>query len=90
MDIGCNIGHITLTIARDFNPKRVVGVDIDKKLVNIAQKNIKHYLRQGRSDEAHFPKSMRLLYGPLKPPLNDDGSKSFPHNIKFVHVSIFL
>lgn len=88
LDIGCNIGHVSLTVARDFNPKRVVGIDIDKKLVNIAQKNIKHYLHKGDAEEANFPKSMRLLYGPLKPPVQADGQRSFPHNIKFVHVSI--
>ena len=91
LDIGCNIGHVTLTVARDFNPKRVVGIDIDKKLVNIAQKNIKHYLRKGDAEEANFPKSMRLLYGPLRPPVQADGFRSFPHNVKFVHVSnVFL
>lgn len=33
LDIGCNIGHITLSIARDFGAKSVVGLDIDKKLI---------------------------------------------------------
>lgn len=90
LDIGCNIGHITLTLARDFNPKRVVGIDIDKKLVNIAEKNIKHYLRKSDAEEANFPKSMKLLYGPLKPPLRADGSRSFPYNVKFVHANYVL
>ncbi|XP_063873836.1 7SK snRNA methylphosphate capping enzyme-like isoform X3 [Scylla paramamosain] len=90
LDIGCNIGHVTLTVARDFNPKRVVGIDIDKKLVNIAQKNIKHYLRKGDAEEANFPKSMRLLYGPLRPPVQADGFRSFPHNVKFVHGNYVL
>ncbi|KAG0705551.1 7SK snRNA methylphosphate capping enzyme [Chionoecetes opilio] len=90
LDIGCNIGHVALTVAREFNPKRVVGIDIDKKLVNIAQKNIKHYLRKGDAEEANFPKSMRLLYGPLRPPVQADGVRSFPHNIKFVHGNYVL
>ncbi|XP_064109213.1 7SK snRNA methylphosphate capping enzyme-like isoform X2 [Macrobrachium nipponense] len=90
LDVGCNIGHVTLTIARDFNPKRVVGLDIDKKLVNIAQKNIKHYLKQGDPKEADYPKSMRLLYGPLKPSATVDEARCFPHNIKFVHANYVL
>lgn len=90
LDVGCNIGHITLTVARDYNPKRVVGIDIDKKLINIAQKNIKHYMRQGGVEESNFPKSMRALYGPLKPPVMTDGSRSFPYNIKFVHANYVL
>ncbi|XP_050714367.1 7SK snRNA methylphosphate capping enzyme-like isoform X2 [Eriocheir sinensis] len=90
LDIGCNIGHVSLTVARDFNPKRVVGIDIDKKLVNIAQKNIKHYMRKGDAEEGNFPRSMRLLYGPLKPPVQADGQRSFPHNVKFVHGNYVL
>ena len=34
---------MTLTIARDYEPERVVGIDIDSKLVSIARKNIRHY-----------------------------------------------
>ncbi|XP_069952933.1 7SK snRNA methylphosphate capping enzyme [Cherax quadricarinatus] len=90
LDIGCNIGHITLTVARDYNPKRVVGIDIDKKLVSIAEKNIKHYLRKGDTEEANFPKSMRLLYGTLKPPVRADGTRTFPYNVKFVHANYVL
>lgn len=90
LDIGCNIGHITLTIARDYNPKRAVGIDIDKKLVSIAEKNIKHYLCKGDIHEVHFPKSMRLLYGPLNPPARADGTRAFPYNVKFVHANYVL
>uniref|UniRef100_A0A8D8S9Y7 RNA methyltransferase n=2 Tax=Cacopsylla melanoneura TaxID=428564 RepID=A0A8D8S9Y7_9HEMI len=44
LDIGCNIGHITLTTARDFNANSVVGLDIDKHLIQVARTNIKHYV----------------------------------------------
>ncbi|CAH0768359.1 unnamed protein product [Bemisia tabaci] len=44
LDIGCNIGHITLTIARDFGARSIVGLDIDKKLIQVARTNIKHYI----------------------------------------------
>lgn len=43
LDIGCNIGHITLTIARDYSPKKIVGIDIDKSLIKIAKKNVRYY-----------------------------------------------
>jgi 7SK snRNA methylphosphate capping enzyme len=33
LDIGCNAGHVTLCVARDFNPKQIVGIDIDPKLI---------------------------------------------------------
>ncbi|KAK3873347.1 hypothetical protein Pcinc_021635 [Petrolisthes cinctipes] len=90
LDVGCNIGHVALTIARDYSPKRVVGIDIDKKLINIANKNIKHYLRKGDPEEAAFPSSMRLLYGPLKTPVRADGTRAFPYNVKFLHANYVL
>lgn len=34
---------MTLTLARDLAPARVVGVDIDQRLISIARKNVKHY-----------------------------------------------
>ena len=37
-------GHITISIAKNFAPQRIVGIDIDKKLIQIASKNVKHYL----------------------------------------------
>ncbi|KAL7646824.1 UNVERIFIED_CONTAM: hypothetical protein RMT77_002080 [Armadillidium vulgare] len=90
LDIGCNIGHITLTVARDFAPRRIVGIDIDKKLVNIAQKNVYHYVTRMREEEDEYPASMKMLYGPLKPPLNEGGERKFPHNVKFYQSNYVL
>lgn len=63
LDIGCNIGHITLTVARDFNANSVVGLDIDKHLIKVARTNIKHYvncknspLDDARVEGLEFPK----------------------------------
>ncbi|XP_017771612.1 PREDICTED: 7SK snRNA methylphosphate capping enzyme-like isoform X2 [Nicrophorus vespilloides] len=44
LDIGCNIGHITLSVARDLSARSVVGIDIDERLIAIARKNVKHYV----------------------------------------------
>ncbi|RZF39122.1 hypothetical protein LSTR_LSTR014311 [Laodelphax striatellus] len=30
LDIGCNVGHVTLAVARDTNPRSIVGIDIDR------------------------------------------------------------
>lgn len=84
LDIGCNIGHITLCIARDFGAKSVLGIDIDKNLIGVARKNIKHYVNNAppanimdRSCEKKrfkkqncefFPISMPILYGPIDIP----------------------
>ncbi|XP_075249911.1 7SK snRNA methylphosphate capping enzyme-like isoform X1 [Convolutriloba macropyga] len=43
LDIGCNTGHLTLSLARKFLPKRVDAIDIDKDLIGIARRNISHY-----------------------------------------------
>ncbi|XP_044753300.1 7SK snRNA methylphosphate capping enzyme bin3-like isoform X2 [Coccinella septempunctata] len=56
LDIGCNIGHVTLSVARDFGARTVIGIDIDDKLISIARKNIKHYVKSvnsPRADEIH-------------------------------------
>lgn len=33
LDIGCNVGHVAIAIARDFNAKSVIGIDIDENLI---------------------------------------------------------
>lgn len=43
LDIGCNSGQLTLLIARDYEPRKIVGIDIDDSLIRIARKNIRHY-----------------------------------------------
>lgn len=43
MDIGCNAGFLSILIAKKLQPRRVLGIDIDDKLVGIARKNIRHY-----------------------------------------------
>lgn len=43
LDVGCNAGKVTLEVARTFNPRRIVGVDIDQSLIMTAKKNLKQY-----------------------------------------------
>lgn len=43
LDIGCNAGQLALSIARIFGPRSILGVDIDKKLIDAARKNIRHF-----------------------------------------------
>lgn len=88
LDIGCNTGHLTLAIARDFRPNRVVGMDIDRSLINAARSNIRHYVNCGKKDK-FFPVSMPIVYGPIDV-LGVNEEKGFPHNISFVQVSIWF
>ena len=83
LDLGCNIGHITLTIAKNYEPKKIVGVDIDGNLVTVARNNIRRYMSKFTSSK--FPMSMRVCYGPLFG--HDAGDTSFPNNVKFRQVN---
>lgn len=47
LDIGCNRGHITYAIARLFGPKSIVGIDIDLKMINMANKDLHLHLEDG-------------------------------------------
>lgn len=98
LDIGCNIGHITLSVARDLSARSVTGIDIDRTLINIARKNIKHYVNcvqspAGNEDSDHqdvnfFPMSMPISYGPVDiPGFTNKNHKGFPYNVTFVQVS---
>lgn len=46
LDLGCNTGHLTLTIAKNWQPARIVGLDIDGSLIHAARQNIRHYLSE--------------------------------------------
>lgn len=54
LDIGCNIGHVTFSVARDFGAKSVVGMDIDRKLINIARKNVQYYINDTAQSSPHL------------------------------------
>lgn len=40
LDIGCNVGYMTMCIAKRFAPKSILGIDIDKKLIDQARRNL--------------------------------------------------
>lgn len=40
LDIGCNVGCMTMCIAKRFAPKSILGIDIDKKLIDQARRNL--------------------------------------------------
>lgn len=44
LDIGCGTGHVTLAIARRYDPTHILGVELDERLVNAARQNIRHFL----------------------------------------------
>ncbi|OWR50394.1 hypothetical protein KGM_213805 [Danaus plexippus plexippus] len=44
LDIGCNVGHISIAVARTLGAKSVVGIDIDSVLIGRARKNLKSFI----------------------------------------------
>lgn len=91
LDLGCNVGHITLTIGRDFSPRIIMGIDIDTSLIQAAKNNLRYYVKNpvslpetcGRGVD--FPMSFAVTNGPLAAPvvLGSDEKLLFPHNIVF-------
>lgn len=106
LDIGCNIGHITLSVARDLAARSVTGIDIDRTLIKIARKNVKHYVNcvqspasnedngEGKrdSDTNFFPMSMPINYGPIDIPgfTKNKSYRGFPYNVTFVQGNYVL
>ncbi|XP_066995570.2 7SK snRNA methylphosphate capping enzyme [Anabrus simplex] len=102
LDIGCNIGHVTLTVARDFDAKSVIGLDIDRYLIDIARKNVRHYVNFSDSPPSEsgcptrfFPISMPILYGDVDIRGFNFGEspsvrKKFPYNVTFLQGNYVL
>ena len=94
LDLGCNVGHITLTIARDFNPHVIMGIDIDTALIKAAKNNLRYYVQNqvsvpGTSRKGtNFPVSFSVTSGPLAAPVvqGSEENPSFPHNVIFKQV----
>jgi len=88
LDIGCNVGHMTLAIAKNFDPKKIVGIDIDNSLIKIANKNVRHYITSTVLQTQDFPISLPLLHGPLASTASHDSDEDntcfFPKNVCFI------
>ncbi|MCP9261648.1 7SK snRNA methylphosphate capping enzyme [Dirofilaria immitis] len=82
LDIGCNVGYLTLSIAKEYQPRNIVGIDIDAHLVGVARKNIRHYCDKDVPIVGGFPASFAQRYGPISAPLTAVSIK-FPDNIWF-------
>ena len=71
LDIGCNVGQVTCYVARNFAPKKIVGLDIDSELIKSAKRNIRNLENvddcsgNGRPGGQRFPVSLSIKHGPL-------------------------
>lgn len=87
LDIGCNVGHITLAVAEQLHPRKILGIDIDGKLIQAARQNIRHMLSLRRKDSSKYPRVFELTRGPLEAHPLIGSSDIFPNNILFLQVS---
>ncbi|KJH45479.1 Bicoid-interacting protein 3 [Dictyocaulus viviparus] len=80
----CNVGFLTLSIAHDFLPRRILGIDIDDHLIGVARKNIRHYCDQGTevTFAGKFPVSFCTNFGPVANHTLSFSTK-FPDNVWF-------
>ncbi|XP_050411228.1 probable RNA methyltransferase Y17G7B.18 isoform X2 [Patella vulgata] len=94
LDIGCNVGHVTMTIAKQFLPTRMVGLDIDSNLISTARKNIKYYIdvkKENYIDVSEnenmvglsVPCSANVVASPINSGVLSDTCISFPENLSF-------
>ncbi|XP_075541305.1 7SK snRNA methylphosphate capping enzyme-like [Dermacentor variabilis] len=93
LDIGCNVGHLTLSLARDYAPRKVIGLDIDGGLIRAARRNVRHYLTAALAGEMRFPVSMAICHGPIAAaalPGRQAESVAFPNNVFFVEGNYIL
>lgn len=86
LDIGSNTGQVTVRIAKDFEPKEIIGIDIDNGLVKTAWKVLyRHFVPTLAPDGRQFPMSLTFCRGPLNIPPSPGGDKDkFPNNVHFV------
>ncbi|XP_076364937.1 LOW QUALITY PROTEIN: 7SK snRNA methylphosphate capping enzyme-like [Tachypleus tridentatus] len=93
LDIGCNVGHLTLSLAKDYNPRKIIGLDIDEQLIRVARRNVRHYITAELSKGAEFPISMLLCHGPIAAaalPGRQDKPSHFPNNVFFIQGNYVL
>ena len=89
LDVGCGVGHVSLSVARDFGAHHVVGLDIDQKVVDTALKNKRHAESAMLPEFARFPVAIRRRLGPIVAPRRlSQPSDKFPHNVIFVTVFV--
>lgn len=64
LDIGCNSGHLSIEIAKQFKVKSLIGLDIDRSLTQDAQLAINHLKRDcNKPATGSFPYNVRFIHG---------------------------
>ena len=79
LDIGCNTGLVTIAVASNCLPKRILGIDVDQRLIGLAKQNVRRYM-----NENSYPSCLKTAFGPITAGFSPSVECSaFPHNILF-------
>jgi 7SK snRNA methylphosphate capping enzyme len=82
IDIGCNSGEFTISVAKKFQPKHILGVDIDAKLIVQAHEHLaKRKEELGSGQGRLIPRSLAVKN-------QSKSSTCFPKNVDFLVVDI--
>ncbi|KAM8794242.1 7SK snRNA methylphosphate capping enzyme [Eudromia elegans] len=84
LDVGCNVGHVALAIARRWGPARVVGLDIDGALIRSARMNIRRCLSEDIEAAARAPPRRGVTRTTTTTDGEGGGGGTFPDNVVFV------
>ncbi|ESO06888.1 hypothetical protein HELRODRAFT_110926 [Helobdella robusta] len=92
LDVGCNVGQVTLAIATNFLPKTIVGMDIDRELILVAKKNIRHCLIDNSDGDLGAGESACDGGGKTENGVDESKNSSASNDIKRVHLlkSVFF
>ncbi|KAL7729573.1 hypothetical protein ACLKA6_007858 [Drosophila palustris] len=67
LDIGCNSGHLSIQIAKQFDVKGLIGLDIDRSLAHDAQMAINNIKRTSNvsvsAAAGNFPYNVKFVHG---------------------------
>jgi len=79
LDVGCNVGMVTIAIASTCLPKRILGMDVDQRLIGLAKRNVWRHM-----EENSYPSCLKTAFGPIATSLvSSSECSAFPHNILF-------
>lgn len=97
LDIGCNVGDVTIYIAKNFEPRIIIGNDIDNALIKIAKSKCQSYAQSSNNITSNFgkmkfPMSFAITNGPIALPslVAKEENLKFPKNIIFKQVRNLL
>ncbi|XP_058460985.1 7SK snRNA methylphosphate capping enzyme bin3 [Malaya genurostris] len=71
LDIGCNVGLMTIAVAKMLHTKSITGIDIDSKLIGKARRNLTTHVRVPQ-EHIKIKKESHKAHKDSKPPPTDE------------------